>query len=122
MISGINLSETKNYTSKYDSGEKKTVWKIGVLDSESMTVVMEEETKVLKTTAMAVRFGLRGFENFFDAQGNPVEFVTEQKALGGRAVHVVADKIMKIIPSPIVLELGTEILKMAQLSESEIKN
>lgn len=122
MISGINLSETKNYTSKYDSGEKKTVWKIGVLDSESMTVVMEEETKVLKTTAMAVRFGLRGFENFFDAQGNPVEFVTEQKILGGRPVHVISDKIMKIIPSPVVLELGTEILKMAQLSESEIKN
>jgi len=122
MITGINLLETENYISKYDNVEPKTVWKIGAIDSEQMPIVMMEETKALITMTMAVRFGLRGFENFKDSKGNDVVYATEQKVFMGRLCTVLADSVLKIMPAMLIIELGQQILKIGQLSEGEAKN
>jgi len=122
MITGINLSETKKFISKYDKGDPQTVFKIGVLDSEQMVYVMSEEGQILKTMTNAVRFGLKDVEKFLDAKGNEILFETEKKLFGGRQHDVVADSIMKVIPTAVILEMGTEIMKMSDLSEQEAKN
>jgi hypothetical protein len=122
MITGINLNETQDFVSKFDSGEVKTTFKLGAIDSECKPVVMANEGQTLETMTMFVRFGLKGFENFQDSAGKEVKFRTEQKVYRGRAFHVVADSIIKIIPTAVILELGMEIMKIGELTEQERKN
>lgn len=120
-IKGIRLSETKDYISKADSGDAKTVWKLGVLDSDIFDLVCSND-KLMVIGAEAVRFGLKGFENFTDGDGHLVQFKTVSRPVGRYNYSVVADEIMKIIPPEIKSELGAEILKMSKLSEDEAKN
>lgn len=120
-IKGISLSETKDFVSQYDKSEPKTIWKLGALDSEIFDLLGEDKNP-LRLMADAVRFGLRGFENFTDENNKPVKFDTVSRAVGPYNYKVVADSIMKIIPPQIKTELGTEILKMSKLNEEEIKN
>jgi len=121
MISGINLLETVNVVSKYDSGEPKTIWKIGMIDAETMPVVVAcQET--LSTMTELVRFGLRGFDNFRDASGKEVQFTTEQVTLRGRTFNILASSVLRIIPRVVIIELGMKILELGKLTEAEIKN
>lgn len=121
MITGLNLSETKDYTSQYDKNEPKTIWKIGVLDSEIFDLIGEDKNP-LRIMSDAVRFGLRGFENFKDKDGNIIKFDTISRSVGIKNYNVVADSIMRILPPQIKTELGTEILKISKLNEEETKN
>lgn len=122
MITGINLLETKRFISKYDNGEPQTVFKIGIIDSEQMIVVAENDAQTLKTMTLAVRFGLKDFEKLFDSKGNEIAFETEKKVFNGRPYDVVSDKVMKIIPVHVILEMGLEILKLSDMQEGEAKN
>ena len=119
-IKGISLGETKDFVSSYDKDEPKTIWKLGVLDSEIFDLLGEDKNP-LRLMSDAVRFGLKGFENF-NVDGQPVKFDTISRAVGSYNYKVVADSIMKIIPPQVKTELGTEILKMSKLDENEIKN
>ena len=121
MIKGLSLSETKDFISQYDKEEPKTIWKIGVLDSEIFDLLGEDKNP-LRLMSDAVRFGLKGFENFKDENGNIVKFDTISRAVGQYNYKVVSDSIMKILPPQVKTELGTEILKMSKLNEDEIKN
>ncbi len=121
MITGISLSETKDFVSQYDKGEQKTIWKLGVLDSEIFDLLGEDKNP-LRLMSDAVRFGLKGFDNFKDANGNIIKFDTVNRAVGQYSYKIVSDNIMKIIPPQIKTELGTEILKMSKLNEEEVKN
>lgn len=121
MITGISLAETKDYISQYDKAEPKTIWKLGVLDSEIFDLLGEDKNP-LRLMSDAVRFGLKGFENFKDAQGNVIKFDTVSRAVGAYNYKIVSDNIMKILPPQVKTELGTEILKMSKLNEEEIKN
>lgn len=121
MITGINLSETKDYVSQYDKSESKTIWKLGVLNAEIfMSLGVDKNT--LKIVFEVVRFGLKGFENFKDSVGNDIKFSTISQVYGMSNYQVVAENIMKIIPPEIITELGVEILKISKLKDDEIKN
>lgn len=119
-IKGISLGEVKDFTSSFDKDEPKTIWKLGVLDSEIFDLLGEDKNP-LRLMSDAVRFGLKGFENF-TADGKPVKFDTVSRAVGPYNYKIVADSIMKIIPPQVKSELGAEILKMSKLNEEEIKN
>jgi hypothetical protein len=120
-IKGLGLGETQDYISQYDKEEPKTIWKLGVLDSEIFDLLGEEKNP-LRIMSEAIRFGLKGFENFKDSNGNVVKFDTVSRAVGSYNYKVVANNIMKIIPPQVKTELGSEILKMSKLNEDEIKN
>lgn len=120
-IKGISLGETKDYVSQYDKDEPKTIWKLGALDSEIFDLLGEDKNP-LRLMSDAVRFGLKGFENFKDGNGNIVKFDTISRAVGSYNYKVVSDNIMKIIPPQVKSELGGEILKISKLDEGEIKN
>lgn len=120
-IKGISLGETKDFVSEFDKEEPKTIWKLGVLDSEIFDLLGEDKNP-LRLVSDAVRFGLKGFENFKDGNGSIIKFDTVSRAVGLYNYKVVADSIMKIIPPQVKTELGIEILKMSKLPEEEIKN
>ncbi len=120
-IKGISLSETKDIISEYDKNEPKTIWKVGPLDSEIFDLLGEDKNP-LRLMADAVRFGLKGFENFKDSNDNVIKFDTVSYAVGPYNYKVVANNIMKIIPPQLKTELGREILKMSKLNEEEVKN
>jgi len=120
-IKGISLGETKDFISQYDKDEPKTMWKLGALDSEIFDLLGEDKNP-LRLMSDAVRFGLKGFENFKDGNGNVIKFDTVSRAVGPYNYKVVADSIMKIIPPQVKTEIGTEILKMSKLNEDEVKN
>ena len=125
MIQGIDTSLTKDYISKYDSSEPKTVWKIGILSAHAFAYVgskISDPTKSIDGMIEIVRFGLLGFDNFKDKDGNDVKFQTQSKDLGQHSYHLIADNIICIIPIDIIIELGGKILEMTKLSEQEIKN
>jgi hypothetical protein len=122
MITGVSLSQTKDYISKFDKGEPKTVWKIGTLDSDIFDLLGEYTHNSFKMMSEAIRFGLKGFENFKDSLGNPVAFNTVSRAVGSYNYQVVIDNIMKIIPQEVKIELGNEILTLTKLSSEETKN
>jgi len=120
-IKGISLGETRDFISQYDKDEPKTTWKLGALDSEIFDLLGEDKNP-LRLMSDAVRFGLKGFENFKDGNGNIIKFDTISRAVGPYNYKVVSDSIMKIIPPQVKTELGTEILKMSKLNEEEVKN
>jgi hypothetical protein len=120
-IKGISLSETKDFVSQYDKSEPKTIWKLGALDSEIFDLLGEDKNP-LRLMSDAVRFGLKGIENFKDGNDNLVKFDTVTRAVGPYSYKVVADSIMKIIPPQVKSELGAEILKLSKLNEEETKN
>ncbi len=120
-IKSISLGETKDFISSYDKDEPKTIWKVGVLDSEVFDLLGEDKNP-LRLMSDAVRFGLKGFENFKDSSGKEIKFDTISRVVGPYNYRVVADNIMKIIPPQIKTELGMEILKISRLQEEEIKN
>jgi len=122
MITGISLSETKDFISSFDKDEPKTVWKLGVLDAEVYASLGELANNPLKMMFELVRFGLKGFEGFKDNAGNEVKFSTVSRNLGPHNYKIVADNIMKIIPSQVVNEIGGERLRLSTVSEGEVKN
>lgn len=122
MITGISLSETKDFVSSFDSGEPKTIWKLGILDAEVFASLGQYNDNPLKMMLEIVKFGLKGFENFTDSAGNKVNFNTISRSLGPYPYKVVSDSIIKVIPSKIINELGGEILSLSKLSEEETKN
>ena len=119
-IKGISLGETKDFYSERDREDPKTKWVIGVLDSDIFDLVVGQDNN-LKIASLAVRFGLKNFENF-TVDGQPVKYDTISRAVGAYNYKVVSDSIMKVIPPTIKIELSTEILKMSKLLEEEIKN
>ncbi len=139
-ITALDLSEMIDYVSKLDKDEPKTVWKLGVLDTrirkQLEDVGLEYEVdpnqpgsgkaktslNLCKSELDFVAFGLKGFENFRKADGKQVYFKTDQRGVNGKVYYVVAEEILKIIPSNIITELATKIRDLNTVSEEEIKN
>lgn len=121
MITGIDLSETKDYVSKFDRGEQKTVWKLSTLSSQVISYCIGSKQN-MDLAIELVRFGLRGFENFKDKKGVHISFNTVSRPLNGRNYNVVCDEIVNIIPAKILDELGAELLSSSNMTDEEIKN
>lgn len=122
MITGISLSETKDYISQFDKDEPKTIFKLGVLDAEVFASLGEFTGNPLRMMLEIARYGIKGFENLKDSVGNVVQFSTIPRQLGPYSYKVLSDSILKTIPSQVINELGAEILRMSKLSEEETKN
>jgi hypothetical protein len=101
MLVAINSDSVIEYSLVSDTSDNKTVFQIGTLDAftrayldDSHTVIKREsgdyeDTSVHNKYIQIVKHGLRGWKNFNDAQGNAVEFKTEEvniPRLGKRTV------------------------------------
>ena len=141
MLTGINIYESKPYTSKLDAdASKPTVFQIGLLDSmlrafiEDQTTSFEFSSRNPKESAkaninaskrnlMVVKFGLKGLENFIDPRdGKPVKYDTVSVPVNGKNYMAVTDEIISMFPKGLIDELAEVILAENTLSGDEAKN
>lgn len=141
MLTGINIYESKPYTSKLDADAgKPTVFQIGLLDSMLRAFIEDQTTSfefssrnpkepakaninASKRNLMVVKFGLKGLENFIDPRdGKPVKFDTVSVPVNGKNYRAVTDEIISMFPKALIDELAEAVLAENLLSEEEAKN
>jgi hypothetical protein len=141
MLTGIDINATRKYVSKLDPDrDNPTVFHIGVLDptlraeidDDSSTYEMSstnpnDKAKVRlnwnKRQITAIKFGLKGMENFLDPQTKkPVELKFETIRYAGKMRDAVPDRIIAMFSSELRQELAEVILNESKLSGDERKN
>jgi len=124
-IFGISKFETETFFSVKDK-EKEVPFEIGSLDvdikakltdemysmglgdgSGGMNVGTNKNTTYLKT----VKFGLRGWKNFKDKDGNEIPFVTGEQYMNNKQYTALADSSLQAMPLWLIREIGAKILE-----------
>ena len=138
MITGIDINEVVEYTLQDDT-EPKTIFRLGVIPTvvlafvkdQSRVVVMnitenDGQTKVRpnlgEMQVAYVRYGLKGWSNFKDKDGNDIPFETEEVQHGGREIKVVSDGSINKLPDDALMELSGVLQQMNSLNANEVKN
>ncbi len=141
MITGININETKPYVSKFDPDKNNpTIFQIGVLDPFIRSHIDDQSTHfelssknpddmakanvgLSRRNVLAVKFGLRGLENFMDPQTKKaVSFDTVSVSINKANYNAVTDVILKMFSKALIDELAKVILDENELSAGEAKN
>ena len=120
MLTGIDVKETKPFTSSQDEGENKTTFHIGNLSNRQkidlIGDLMDQQGKVdsrkIQEKAIDIfLMGVRRIENFFD----PVK----KQAV---SVHEITEGIADMVPFLIVCEVAGKIVEWNFVGEDERKN
>jgi hypothetical protein len=141
MLTGIDINATRKLVSKLDPDTNNpTVFHIGVLDpvlraeidDESSSYEMSstnpnDKAKVKlnwnKRQITAIKFGLKGIDNFLDPQTNkPVEVKFETIQYAGKMRQALPDRIISMFPNELRQELSEAILNESKLTDDERKN
>ena len=127
---GVSLLETQDYISTHDSNKTEsdgaTVFVLGTLDLVTRFRLMDSAFDMTQgdgparininrnmVNMEAVRFGLRGWRNFRNKDGEKeLPFSTETDTVGGKPYVVVSKECMNAIPTNIILELGQKIMDL----------
>ena len=137
MIKAINPEEISEYICEQDrNSENPTVWKLGVLDSRIMGFIDDTVTKLEYSGKgrndpadpvfitgtrrwLLVKYGLRGWSNFFNIDGNPITEKFDSTNHFGKTYPTVSDDVLRIIPVDVIAELAAEIQKQNKLTPEE---
>ena len=139
MLTGIDINEVTDYISPKDTGEPKTVFKLGVIPNvvmasikdqvriELLDLVNEDGKTPVKTNLGELqleylRFGLKGWENYKGKNGNLIEFVKGNRNVAGMTVPIASNESINCLADSMVLELANKIQSLNTLTEQEIKN
>lgn len=133
---GLSMGGTEVYESKLDPAkgtEHATKFTLGTLDV-FITGIITDKAVSFKQTAEgeaagiefnnaivsieAVRFGLKGWSNFKDLQGNDIPFKTSKRNVHGRDYVVVSDESLKALDLDLVKELAERLRKMNTVTRS----
>jgi hypothetical protein len=113
------------------------VFTLGVLDVFIMGVIYDETssisrgddptkvgivTRLNQANIEAVRFGLRGWRNLKDAQGNDLAFRTVKRSVAGREYAVASDECLARLGIRDVRELAQVIKDKSEVGRDEEKN
>lgn len=139
-VIALDINATKEYFLKADRGEDPTIWLIGQLDSPLWNSILDETTKFSGESDgqnsaslqmfvhrnardyQLLRFGLRGWRNLNDVNGNDVLFSTVSVAVPGIGNRQgLSEKLMDMI-KPFAEELADEVFKANSLSKEERGN
>lgn len=132
--------EVRNYESPNDPDPKSpTKFKLGVIEHrvrlyiDDLTTEFEISSKNPKDSAKAtmrvslrgynlVRFGLKGFENFKDKNGEDIGFSEDRIPVDGKSYTVVSEKVMTLLPYALISELAQQLDKQNTMSDEERGN
>jgi hypothetical protein len=137
MLKAINPNYTENYSLREDEGDDKTVFTVGLIDSITRAFIDDKHLEMRDADGQTsfndvalhdkylafVRFGLKGWSNFKDAEGNDVPFMTEEvnfPRLGKRTV--VSDEGLKRLELTAIVELGMKITSLNSTTSVEKKS
>lgn len=140
-IIGLTLDATKSYQSKLDSARntpEATIWKLGTLDSRIMGRIRDKATtmgvdplkpdEVQQTVNLremdfeTVMYGLRGVENFTNGAGVSIPFSTSIRTHAGITYQIADPEFVRLIPLPVLEELGDEIRALNSLTAADAGN
>lgn len=133
-IKGISVVEQWRFASVLDTAtedNEKTWFVLGALtvavrayiNDNSFLVVAGPESgraildKTSHRNLEAVRFGLRGVENFRMPDGKEITLTFGKRSVGGEEYSVVSDEALSHFPPVIIAELGEEILAKNIMSD-----
>ncbi len=136
MIKAITPDQTFEYVCESDrTSEQPTKWVLGVLDSRLMAHIEDTVAKlemghkgsdraepVFRTGTrrwLLVKFGLRGWVHFGDAQGQPIAESFETTPLFGKSYKTVSDRVLELIPTNVLTELAGQIGEQNHLQEAD---
>lgn len=140
MAFQIRGGEQKEHVADRDPDKgHPTVWILGTLDLRVRTYIQDETAtfevssdkptdragvrlRLGERNVLIVRFGLKGWRNLTDAQGQEVPFAQEAVDLDGKSYPVVARALLEALPYELIEELATAILRMNTLAEPDRKN
>ncbi len=142
MIVGLTLNSQVAYQSKSDPDygtEKATTFQLGSLDSRIVGKLRDDATSFAvnpnapeeevdvsigqnELYYLACMFGLKGWTNLVDSDGNDIRYRTRKRNVAGRTYEVVDDMTLSRIPQGVLVELGREILEANEVSETDVKN
>lgn len=139
----LKLSGTKDITSKYDSAKdtpEATVFSIRALDSRIMGQINDAATSfaspdpsridprgatilnVHEANFKTAQFGLAGWRNVRDADGNDVPFKTVKRVVLGAEYDVIDPELLKTLPSMVIDEIGLAVKQYNTVTEADVKN
>lgn len=148
-LKGLRVSEQYPYVSKlddcYDPDIEKakekgaTVFMIGTLRADRRTAIQDGvmstdvgglaaggggtfRMNTARQNLEACRFGLRGWENFKDADGKDLPFEVEKKIAEGNEYACPTMETLSYLTTAIVNDLGREILSGNSVTVGEAKN
>ena len=79
------------------------------------------QVKMSEANLEAVRFGLRGWENFRDDRGNDVPFTTTDRIVLGKRYVAVADECLAVLGQDLVRELANAIRRINEVTPDDAK-
>lgn len=136
MIRAVTPDKTFEYICENDRGsDQPTKWVLGVLDSRIIAHIEDTVTKlemsgkandkpdpVFRTGTrrwLLVRFGLRGWTNFQDAEGKPIDESFDTVPMFGKSYKAVSEKLLMLIPTPVLSELANVLGEQNHLQEAD---
>jgi hypothetical protein len=116
MLSGIDLTETVNF-SLPDDTEPKTIWKLGVMPSYLMArISMVDINNRVDMIYKILQISLRGWDNF------DVPFVTIKEKIFEKELDVIPLTTLERIPLNIISILALKVMEINKLALAETKN
>jgi hypothetical protein len=131
------LSELKRAEERYNNEvAEKITWLIGILPSSIYKAASRLKVKPLSTDAQKVEIvsgademitnlvqvGLKGFKNFNDADGKPIEFRTVKGNIGGEQLDIVDPAILNVIPWEHQIDIGNQVRLANSVGATNQKN
>lgn len=141
-IIGLTLAAEEAFQSDYDTkkGSKEaTNFMLGTIDSRVMGRLRDDATSFAVNPSapeeevdvsvgqntlfyLACQFGIKGWTQFRDKDGNDIPFRTQKRNMGGKSYTIVADEVLSRIPQPILAEIGEKIISLNEVTADEEKN
>ena len=136
----LTLDKERDYFSIHDTATKKdrTTFILGALDSRVAGKIMDSGSRIVVDTSRpsdevetsidqnevsftTVQFGLRGWRNLTDADGNEIPFATVNRRMMGKSYKIVDPVVLERLPTIIMRELAEEIMSVNTVSDSDGK-
>ncbi len=89
-------------------------------DSEEVPV-MNTELRAGQVAYETVQYGLRGWENFNDSDGNDISFTTTKKVFGGVERLITSAECMDRLGKDLIFELANRIEEISSPSVADLK-
>ncbi len=141
MFKAVDVKATKRYVSPNDPNkDNPTVFIIGsidpalrsFIDGKCSAIEMDDKNKSAKRlvrinttqySMLTFKYGLRGIENFFAADGvTPLFLATGNHNIAGVSYPCVTDDFIPYFHPDLISEVADEIVKFQSLNGEEIKN
>lgn len=130
-----DLNYVEDFSLMEDSGDDKTIFQIGAISTQVRAwiddthLIVSKETGAIDDTMLHdkyiqfVKFGLRGWKNFKDANGTDVPFsTTEQNIPRLGKISVVSNECIDRLQLRQIVEIGLAIITLNQMGADKSKN